>query len=435
MFVYTVTKKRAVRMLLLVLALIAGIIIGVAAILTAISSSADERKLPIYHVDREDNKVSLTFNCAWGNSNTDELLTILDKENIKASFFVTGEFCDKYPEDVLKMFKSGHEIQSHSNNHPHVEGANINDFIADTREAENKITKITGVTPTLYRAPYGEYDNNSIFTINGMGYKYIQWSVDSVDWQEHDANTIVKRVLSGTKSGSIILFHNDLDNTTEALPTVITRLKEKGFDFLPVSELIYSDNYKIDHSGKQILTGENLPIEAQVHTPGTRINSAFEILLNNLTIEELMSLEDGISAELAMKLSTVLSKDEIDAISSLSDDELQSAWAMLVEAKATGNLPQLSANNEQNTVAATTPSDVKGGNNQIAGADNYRPAPPAAAPASTTEVRDSSVNADATTAIVTTAVDITIAEEIPTEAEITTDAEITNAAEVVDPKY
>ncbi|MCL2070967.1 MAG: polysaccharide deacetylase family protein [Oscillospiraceae bacterium] len=367
MFVYTISKRRAVRMLLLVLALIAGIIIGIAAILTAISTGAAERKLPIYHVERADNKVALTFNCAWGNSNTNELLAILEKENVKATFFVTGEFCDKYPEDVLKIFKAGHEIQSHSNRHPHVEGANINELIIDTREAEEKIRAITGVTPTLYRAPYGEYDNNSIFAINGMGYKYIQWSVDSIDWKEPDANTIVKRIVSGTKSGSILLFHNDLENTTEALPTVISRLKEKGFDFASVSDLIYWENYQIDSSGRQVQSNTSASIDAAIHMPGTGVNSAFELLLENLTIEEIMSLENGLSPELALKLSNILSKDEISAITALSDDELQSAWGLLVEAKATGQIGQLSANAEQ-TSATTAMGEIKGANaNEVAG--------------------------------------------------------------------
>lgn len=335
MFVYTVTKKRAVRLGLLALAVVAGIVIGIIAILTAISSSADERKTPIYKVDRADNKIALTFNCAWGNSNTDELLQTLDSEDIKATFFVTGEFSDKYPEDVLKIFKAGHEIQSHSDKHPHVEGANINEFIADTREAENKIAAITGVKPTLYRAPYGEYDNNSIFSINGMGYKYIQWSVDSIDWQEPDAKTIVKRTVGGTKSGDILLFHNDLANTTEALPEVISKLKGKGFDFVPVSELIYWESYKIDSSGKQIFDAN--AAEA-LHTEGTQVNSAFEILLANLTIEEIMSLQNGMSPEIQKKLSNVLTPEQIKAIAALSDDELQAAWGALVEAKMTGQL-------------------------------------------------------------------------------------------------
>ncbi|MCL1832257.1 MAG: polysaccharide deacetylase family protein [Oscillospiraceae bacterium] len=336
MFVYTVTKKRALRLAVITLAIIAGIVIGIAAILTSIKTGADERRLPIYHVDRDDNKVALTFNCAWGNSNTDELLSILEQENIKATFFVTGEFADKYPEDVLRIHRDGHEVQSHSDAHPHIEGANINELIADTRTAHNKIEKITGTAPTLYRAPYGEYDNNSVFTINGMGYKYIQWSVDSIDWQGPSAKTIVKRVVSGTKSGSIILFHNDLENTTEALPAIISQLKDKGFDFVPVTELIHHENYTIDSSGKQILSAE-----AQIHVAGTQMNAAFEVLLENLTMDEIMSLENGLTPALAVRLTSLLTPEQVRAISAMSEDELQSAWAMLIEAKATAGLPPL----------------------------------------------------------------------------------------------
>jgi len=335
MFVYTVTKKRAIRTLLLALAVIIGIVIAISAILTAINTDADERKVPIYSVDRADNKVALTFNCAWGNSNTDSLLEILANENIKSTFFVTGEFAEKYPEDVLKIFKAGHEIQSHSDKHPKIEGANINDIILDTKEAERKITAITGVKPTLYRAPAGEYDNNSIMTIHGMGYKYIQWDVDSIDWQEPDAKTIVKRVVGGSKSGSILLFHNDLANTTEALPEVISSLKNKGLGFTTVSDLIYWDNYRIDHAGKQIYDNT----AASVHVAGTQANAAFGILLENLSIEEIMSLENGISPELARKLAVVLNREQINAVMALSQEELQGAWATLVEAKITGANP------------------------------------------------------------------------------------------------
>jgi len=330
MFVYTVTKKRAIRLLLIILAVFAGIIIGVAAILTAINSGATERKVPIYCVEREDNKISLTFDCAWGNSNTDELLTLLKKENVKATFFVTGEFCDKYPEDVLKMFKAGHEIQNHSDKHPHIAGININELINDTREAGRKIRMITDVQPTLYRGPYGEYDNNSIFTVEGMGYKYVQWSVDSLDWQEPDAKTMTKKVLAAAKSGSILLFHNDLANTTEALPEIIAGLKQKGFDMVPVSSLIFTENYRIDNAGKQIYEGG----ASAIHTVSGTVNYALETLSYNLTSEEIQSLKQGVSPELAVKLSKILSEEQINAISALSQDELAAAWQALSEAKA-----------------------------------------------------------------------------------------------------
>jgi len=329
MFVYTVTKKRAIRLLLIVLAVLAGIVICIAAILTAIKTSAAERKVPIYCVDREDNKVSLTFDCAWGNSNTDELLSILKKENVRATFFVTGEFCDKYPEDVLKMFKAGHEIQNHSDKHPHIEGININSLIDDTREAGRKIRMITNVQPTLYRGPYGEYDNNSIFTVEGMGYKYIQWSVDSLDWQEPDAKTMTKKVLSAAKSGSIMLFHNDLANTTEALPEIIAGLKQKGFDLVQVSDIIYKENYRIDSAGKQIYEGT----AAAVHLSNETVNGALETLVYNLSSSEIESLKQGVSPELAAKISNILSAEQIEAITNLSDAELAEAWTALSDAK------------------------------------------------------------------------------------------------------
>jgi len=335
MFVYTVTKKRAIRLLLIVLAVFAGIIIGVAAILTAISTSATERKVPIYCVDREDNKIAITFDCAWGNSNTDELLTILKKENVRATFFVTGEFCDKYPEDVLKIFKAGHEIQNHSDKHPHITGININELIHDTREAGRKIRLITDTQPTLYRGPYGEYDNNSIFTVEGMGYKYVQWSVDSLDWQEPDAKTMTKKVLGSVKSGAILLFHNDLANTTEALPEIISGLKQKGYDIVPVSSLIYKENYRIDSAGKQIRDESTASSAAGLmHTSSEAVNRALETCLYNLTAEEIDSLKQGVSPELAVKLKRILTDEEINAVMSLSQDELAAAWSSLAEAKS-----------------------------------------------------------------------------------------------------
>ena len=103
MVVYTMTKKQILRIISAVLfgLLVAAIIIF--AVFNTVTASADERKLPIYCVDRGDNKIALTFDCAWGNSNTDELLSVLKNANAKATFFVTGEFCDKYPEDVKKF--------------------------------------------------------------------------------------------------------------------------------------------------------------------------------------------------------------------------------------------------------------------------------------------------------------------------------------------
>ncbi len=177
----TLTKKKIKRLTVIGILAAATAAAGIGAVITSVGTQAQERLLPIYSVDRGDNRISLTFDVAWENSNTAELIDILEEYDARATFFVTGDWCDRYPEDVKQFFDAGHEIQNHSDQHPHVEGINVNDLITDTREASRKIKSITGAEPTLYRAPYGEYDNSLITTVEGMGMKVIQWDVEALD--------------------------------------------------------------------------------------------------------------------------------------------------------------------------------------------------------------------------------------------------------------
>ncbi len=247
----TFTKKKIKRVAAISSMAAAAVAVAAVAVVTSVGTQAQGKLVPIYNVDRSDNKIALTFDVAWENSNTEQLIEILDEYDAEATFFITGDWCDRYPEDVKMFYDAGHEIQNHSNEHPHVEGINVNDLISDTKECSRKIEMITGETPTLYRAPYGEYDDSLITTVEGMGMKVIQWDVDSVDWKEPSPQDITNKVVGGTKSGSILLFHNDLKNTTEALPELLKQLKDKGFEFVTVSDLIYDDNYTIDANGTQ----------------------------------------------------------------------------------------------------------------------------------------------------------------------------------------
>jgi polysaccharide deacetylase family sporulation protein PdaB len=329
MFVYTVTKKRAIRLALVILAVLVGIAIGIAAIMTAINSSAEETKLPISSVDRGDNKIAVTFDCAWGNSNTDELLKILSDAGAKATFFVTGEFAAAYPEDVKKIAAAGHEVANHSDAYPHVKGMNLADLIADTKTAATKITAVAGSAPKLYRSPYGEYDNNTVTTVEGMGYDMIQYSVDSMDWKEPDVATIAKNVVDKTKSGSIILFHNDLANTTAALPGILTDLKKKGFEFVKVSDLIYHDDYHVDSTGKQIY---DVNVESFItYSENKVINDAMTIIQSNLTYDELRGLKNGISGEIALKIAGMLTAEQISALNGMSAEEYLSAYNAIMQ--------------------------------------------------------------------------------------------------------
>jgi peptidoglycan/xylan/chitin deacetylase (PgdA/CDA1 family) len=102
------------------------------------------------------------------------------------------------------------------------------------------------------RPPYGDYDNAVIETLTELGMYTIQWDVDSLDWKENaTADSICQRVIKKVKNGSIVLFHNDADHTPEALPTILKTLKDEGYEFVFISDLIYKENYEIKHDGTQ----------------------------------------------------------------------------------------------------------------------------------------------------------------------------------------
>lgn len=350
MVVYTMTKKQILRIASVVLFAIVAVLLVIFAVTNAVTAGAEEPKAPIYCVERGDNKIALTFDCAWGNSNTDALLEILEKANAKATFFVTGEFCDKYPDDVRKFAEAGHSVQNHSDLHPHVKGMNINDLIADTRECSRKIKMLTGKDPVLYRSPYGEYDDVVLTTVEGMGLKPIQWSADSIDWEDPDAATIKKRILSKTESGSILLFHNDLPNTEEALPSLLTELLQKGFEFVKTEDLIYFDSYRIDNTGKQIyepnLTASSSGI---AYTGDSYANSAFEKIRLHLTLEEIYTLSTYTTDKVQVieKTRTFLSDAEIAAIQTMSYEELYAAYGSLVHAAETYGAGELADSTEE----------------------------------------------------------------------------------------
>ena len=222
----------------------------------AVSASASNRQLPIYCVQRDQKMLSISFDAAWGNEDTQQLIDILGKYQIKATFFVVGEWVDKYPESVLALHEAGHEIMNHSNTHAHMSQLSREEIIADVEACNDKIEAITGVRPTLIRPPYGEYDNNVITAIRSIGMEPIQWDVDSLDWKEIPASEICQRVVSRVGPGSIVLFHNAAIHTPEALPGIIETLLQEGYTFVPISQLIlpgtYNTDYTIDHTGRQL---------------------------------------------------------------------------------------------------------------------------------------------------------------------------------------
>jgi len=218
----------------------------------ALLASASKRHLPIYCVQKDSKVVSLSFDAAWGNEDTQQLIDIFSKYQIKVTFFVVGEWADKYPESVKALHDAGHEVMNHSATHPYFTKLSPDQMIAEINSCNEKIRAITGVCPTLFRAPYGDYNDQVISTMHSIGMHTIQWDVDSLDWKDLSAGEISKRVLERVQPGSIVLFHNAAKHTPAALPSIIESLIQQGYSFVPISQLILTEDYIIDHTGRQI---------------------------------------------------------------------------------------------------------------------------------------------------------------------------------------
>jgi len=213
----------------------------------------NSRELPIYCVDTPEKKVAISFDAAWGADYTESLLKILKNYDVKTTFFLVGFWVDKYPEMVKRIDEEGHEIGNHSSRHPHMSKLSKEQIIEELAKTSEKIEAITHKKVTLFRPPFGDYNNRLIETSRAMGIQVIQWDVDSLDYKDYGADAIVKRVLSKVKNGSIVLFHNNATYTANALPIILENLQKEGYKIVPVSELIYKENYYIDHTGMQKL--------------------------------------------------------------------------------------------------------------------------------------------------------------------------------------
>lgn len=208
------------------------------------------REIPIYSVEREDNKLALTFNCAWDDDDIDSILKTLDAYSVKCTFFIVGEWAEKYPESVKQIFDKGHEIANHSYAHDHYSKWSKEKILEDINKCDDLLEEITGTRPTLFRAAYGEYNDNVVLACEENGRQYIQWSVDSIDYGDAKELDIYERVMKNVGAGDIVLMHSGTQNTAKILPKIISELSSK-YELCTVSELIYKENYIIDATGKQ----------------------------------------------------------------------------------------------------------------------------------------------------------------------------------------
>lgn len=248
-------KRKRVRMRDLVsagmLALLVAATVWTARRPEVVAAIAPARQLPVYCVERTDKKISISFDAAWGNEDTQTLIDILTAHDVRATFFLVGGWVEKYPESVQALADAGMEVMNHSETHPHLAQLSSEQVQSEVSTCADKIEQLTGTRPTLFRCPYGEYNDTVITAIRALGVEPIQWDVDSLDWKGISADEITERVLQGVKPGSIVLFHNAAEHTPEALAGIIEQLQADGYEFVPISELLLEGETTIDVNGTQ----------------------------------------------------------------------------------------------------------------------------------------------------------------------------------------
>ena len=242
---------RKKRVLLIVLVAVWALALG-AVLFFSLTRTADAsaKRLPVYSVETEERVVALTFNCAWDETGLDELLAILKEYDARCTFFVVGEFADRCPEAVRKIYNAGHEIGNHSMAHKDPVKMDYAALLSDINACNELLFSLTGQPITLYRAPSGSYDDDTVAAAQALGMTAIQWDADSVDWKDKTPEEIVQRMLKKIGPGSIALFHAGKENTVAALPRILKTLQSEGYTFCTVTDLLPEGETYPDGTGR-----------------------------------------------------------------------------------------------------------------------------------------------------------------------------------------
>ena len=268
MKVIVLSKRKVIALILIGLLIVAAV---VAAILVFTSGKLQEepvptmaqvemyelstvpylaREVPVYAVSREDQSVALTIDAAWDADKTKSILDTLDRYGVKATFFLCGVWVDAYPEMVREIADRGHVIGNHSMTHPHMNRLTEDQIEKELTDLDNAVYQITGTHTTLFRAPFGEYNDTVVRTVRRLGYEVVQWDVDSVDWKEgRTEEQILKTIQSKLKAGSIVLCHNNGYHIETYLPKLIEQAQKEGYSFVTIPELLPEGERAIDGNG------------------------------------------------------------------------------------------------------------------------------------------------------------------------------------------
>ena len=262
-------KKRLDRLSLLRLIPAAALVMLFAAYTAAntdlgVMAAATTRELPVYNVKTEEKVVSISFDAAWGRVNTEGIMDILDRYGVKTTFFLVGFCAEAHPDLLAELVSRGHEIGNHSATHPHMSKQTAAQIREELRKTSDLVKSITGQPTTLFRPPYGEYNDTVVRVSREEGYECVQWNVDSLDWKYISAQDMISRCTKHLAPGDIVLFHNDSKYILDALPAILEYYQQEGYKIIPVSQILHEGETWIDHAGTQHLC---TPAPAPQKTP------------------------------------------------------------------------------------------------------------------------------------------------------------------------
>lgn len=246
--IYVVSAKRLKQILIIVTAILLAAGIGYAERDTiAAFAGAAEAPQAIYKVDTKEKKIALTFDISWGETRTVPILDILKAKNVtKATLFLSSPWSQRHPDIVKRIKEDGFEIGSHGHKHDNYSKYSDEEIRSQIGKADTILTEMTGKKPALIRMPNGDFDKRVLQIAGSMGYTVIQWDTDSKDWTNPGTETIITNVLSKAHPGDIILMHasDSCKETHLALPVIIDKLRQQGYQFVTVSELIAGTDVK-----------------------------------------------------------------------------------------------------------------------------------------------------------------------------------------------
>lgn len=216
------------------------LIIGLSLLITHFQQGQDVQANAngaVYQGSSGGKAVAVTVNVDWGGEYIPQMLEAFKKYDAQATFFVTGTWAENNPELMKNMAAANHSIQNHGYKHVHFNSLKAAQVQSQIKQAEDVIFAATGRKTQFFAPPYGEQNGPLVAAVNDMGYQYIMWSIDTIDWQKPAPQVIVERVMKKVHNDAIILMH-PTEPTVVALPAILASLKEQGYKMVTIEELL-----------------------------------------------------------------------------------------------------------------------------------------------------------------------------------------------------